>query len=191
DSRGGGGPAPSQRVIMKAEPITIPLQEDFHVGDTDGDGQIAYFEWRNWKPTELAEFLRLDANRDGFVTPREIKFAPEASGSAAVPPTTAASTTPAVSAPAASTPPQATTTPTTTVPAVAINPDAIDRSSVQAKRAIYFFTQLDKNKNGTVEPDEWAISKTLKPQFEKGGVDLSKPLSEDEFIAHFVRVSSG
>lgn len=53
--------------------VTLDLQDDLVDGDTDGDGQIAFFEWRHWEGKKLSEFHELDLNADGYVTPREVE----------------------------------------------------------------------------------------------------------------------
>lgn len=53
--------------------VTLDLQEDLVEGDRDGDGQIAFFEWRGWEGKSLSEFQQLDVNGDGYVTPREVE----------------------------------------------------------------------------------------------------------------------
>jgi hypothetical protein len=59
---------------LKPRPrVTIDLQEDLVAGDADGDGQIAFLEWRSWDGKSLKEFAELDTNGDGFVTPREVE----------------------------------------------------------------------------------------------------------------------
>lgn len=177
DSNRSGTTKPgSQRVIAKTERITVDLQESFKEGDADQDGQIAFFEWRKWKPGELAEFNRMDQNHDGYLTPREIKYSSTATAS---PTAVAASATPATPAPVVT-------------PAAVSAPGPVtdeDRNSTEGKRAVLYVGQLDKNKNGTIEPDEWSISKTVKPQFEQAGIDLKAPMPTETFIAHFIRLN--
>jgi lysophospholipase L1-like esterase/Ca2+-binding EF-hand superfamily protein len=48
--------------------------------DTDGDGQVALYEWRA-AGRSLEEFQRLDLNGDGFLTPREVASAAGRMGS--------------------------------------------------------------------------------------------------------------
>lgn len=56
-------------VDQARERVTRNLPADYSVLDTDGDGQIGYYEWPR---SERNEFFRLDRNEDGFVTPREL-----------------------------------------------------------------------------------------------------------------------
>lgn len=56
----------------KITPITIALPNQFSAGDTDGDGQIGYYEWKQWKPEAREEFELRDRNGDGFLTPAEL-----------------------------------------------------------------------------------------------------------------------
>jgi hypothetical protein len=39
--------------------------------DTDRDGQVSLYEWRMAKRS-LDEFLRMDRNRDGYLSPEEV-----------------------------------------------------------------------------------------------------------------------
>ncbi|MEZ5940419.1 MAG: hypothetical protein R3C18_03440 [Planctomycetaceae bacterium] len=173
----------SQRVVVKSDRITVDLQSKFTEGDTDQDGQIAFYEWRKWKPTELREFLRMDANHDGFLTPKEIKYAETAPVASAAP-----AGQPVVPASGSRTAtPQSTTPVSTSPPSVSANLSEDDRNSVEGKRATFYVGQLDKNKNGTIDPEEWSVSKTIKPQFEQGGVDITKPMPSDLFIAYYIK----
>lgn len=58
--------------------VTVDLPEKYGTGDTDRDGQVSLFEWRKWKPKEIAKFFEFDANRDGILTPRELQIAENA-----------------------------------------------------------------------------------------------------------------
>ena len=55
--------------------------------------------------------------------------------------------------------------------------------------AISAFGSLDGygNKDGKVNPQEWNISRTIKPGFEKVGADLSKDMSQAEFVAIYLK----
>lgn len=53
--------------------VTIDLQATFAPGDENADGQLELSEWLRWKGrAALAEFLSLDRNNDGILTPREL-----------------------------------------------------------------------------------------------------------------------
>ena len=55
------------------------LTERFYVIDTNNDYKVSLKEYKayigasKWKERHLARFRRLDRNKDGFVTEREIK----------------------------------------------------------------------------------------------------------------------
>src|SRR5215470_6170433 len=54
-----------------AKPPESPLPPQYRQYDTNGDGQIALYEWKD-KGGRVAEFLKLDLNGDGFLTPDEL-----------------------------------------------------------------------------------------------------------------------
>jgi EF hand len=97
--------APALYTPQKKVDITVKIPSRFQDGDTDGDGQIAYYEWRTWRPEERAQFKVYDKNGDGFLTPRELIKPPTsaeliaaASGTSSPQGTTA--TTPGTNSPA-------------------------------------------------------------------------------------------
>ena len=156
------------------------LPGSFQAFDTDLDGQIALYEWRKGKRGPLSQFAQYDLDGDGFLIAKELAKA-VASGAAATP-----AVPPAAGVTAAST--VATTAPASTaappvLAQVAVSVDA----ALKATRA---FELLDKDKSGTVVGAEWAESKRLKPLFEKGGYDLAKPMTKDEFTQGYVRVGA-
>jgi Ca2+-binding EF-hand superfamily protein len=69
-----GGFTCSIRVVNPAGVGKLPkgLPAWFHDLDTDGDGQIGLFEWRE-EGWDLAEFRHCDRNGDGFITPEEMR----------------------------------------------------------------------------------------------------------------------
>jgi hypothetical protein len=46
-----------------------PLPKEYQLLDKNGDGQIGLYEWDR---ARYAEFRKLDKNRDGFLTPKEL-----------------------------------------------------------------------------------------------------------------------
>ena len=80
DDRGRGDDRSSGRSGYKpAEKprVTLDLPEGFRERDSDEDGQIGLYEWREWDRASVDEFLLLDRNGDGFLTPRELAPADE------------------------------------------------------------------------------------------------------------------
>lgn len=56
--------------VFRAGKLPKELPKWFGELDTDGDGQIALFEWRASK--SLDEFVEYDRNEDGLITPEEV-----------------------------------------------------------------------------------------------------------------------
>jgi hypothetical protein len=194
DERGRRGSEPAQptRIFLKQERVTVDLPATFVEGDKDGDGQLSFAEWRQWRPTQLADFLRMDADGDGFLTPKEIKFGLAASPASSAAPAVAATTgslrssssTPTSTPASAATGPNAATTPVTVTPLT-----DEEKNSVEGRQATNYVSQLDRNKNGQIDPEEWSISRRIKPQFEQAGVNLSQPMPVDQFIALYVKLN--
>ena len=73
--RSSGSPSGNsgESTERKRERVTLSLPDSYAAGDRDRDGQIGLYEWRQWKPREQwPDFARLDRNKDGFLTPREL-----------------------------------------------------------------------------------------------------------------------
>ena len=46
---------------------------------------------------------------------------------------------------------------------------------------------MDVNKSGSIEPEEWIKGRSMKPVFETAKVDITKPLTKDQFIDGYVK----
>ncbi len=170
-----GTPTPGSSSTAKKPRTRVSplLPETYKALDTDFDGQIALYEWRKGKRGTMSQFSQYDIDGDGFLIPKEL-----AKTVAATP--AVAATAPGVTAP-----------PGTSAPMVPAAPPAPVVVSVDAAvKAGRLFELLDQDKSQTVVGSEWDNSSRLKPMFVKGGVDLSKPLSKDEFTQAFVRVGA-
>lgn len=187
----------------KRPKITMDIPSKFEDGDTDADGQIGLYEWRQWKPQEKYHFPVYDINRDGFLTPRELSNPPSKEeidnylASIGAPAQTAQ---PRPSGSSGETRPSATpvaraateyrtessgNTPAKVAETKQETDGQDDNKDATSKTAKLFFQQMDADKSGSLTPDEWARSRRLKPKFEEVGIDLSKPMDLDEFTAGY------
>ncbi len=170
----GGTPAPASSSNSSSKKprtrISALLPDAYKALDTDFDGQIALYEWRKGKRGTISQFTSHDINGDGFLIAKELAQA-SATVAASTPAAAPSVAVAAVAAPAAPVAP------------VAVSVDA-------AAKALRAFELLDTDKSGTVLGQEWDKSTRLKPQFEKGGVNLALPLDKDQFTQAFVRVGA-
>ena len=176
-SKGFGDPRRSF-FAKKRDRITIDLPSSYSIGDLNEDGQLTLAEWRQWKGRKaISQFGDLDRNGDGHLTPRELSE-PVAT-KLAVPETSNRRSF-------STSPPQAATrvTPAATSKAPAAANPTVEREAISA------FGTLDGygNKDGKINEKEWRISRTIKPVFEKFGVDLSQDMDRSEFVRVYLKV---
>ena len=175
--------------------VTRAIPPGFADFDLDSDGQLGLYEWRQWNRKLTAEFLALDADRDGFLTPRELdgKNARDYARGEAAPRSAAAPLSVAETADWLGLPPDPAPAPTgaaAATPAPAPAP-AAEISERDRAAALRYFTLLDRDRDGAVNPGEWDRSKKLKPQFEQAGVDLTADVSRDAFVAGYAKTLEG
>lgn len=165
---------PQLYVPKPHEPIGVAMPGNYTDGDADGDGQIALFEWRQWRPREVADFMAMDTNKDGFLTARELIIA-ENNGTTVA--STASSSNDSDNAYAAPEP-----TPTSPGTDADGNRSSEKPSAAEAR---YVFRELDKNRDGKLSSDEWSGSKSVREAFEKAGIKLDLPLDLDAFLDRY------
>ncbi len=176
-SNGGRGENSKSRIqpfVAKPHtPIGVDLPANYAAGDANGDGQIDLLEWRQWKPQEIATFIRMDSNKDGFLTAREAINADKSPSEAvAVGTNAAAYQTSASAAPSPTAGSDANGNP-------GAAPAAEKPSAAEAR---YVFGQLDKNHNGKIEEEEWQGSKSIRGGFNKYGITISTPFDQTTFL---------
>ena len=176
---------PKKKIELKPKlRVTIDLPTTFTAGDLDFDGQIGFYEWRDWKRGAFDEFLALDHNGDGFLTPRELQAGPREM------PVSGPTTIAASPQPSAATPSPSSSSSSGTRIVQAVSASTSEADDVVVRRAESTFRLLDQDRDGNVSPEEWKRSSKLKPQFEAAGVDLSAPMPRDAFVQHYVRVTA-
>jgi hypothetical protein len=185
----------TSRSKTKEKPrVTIALPEEYRAADLDSDGQIVLFEWRQWKGHTLAEFTSRDRNGDGFLTPRELVAKPVNGSATAVAQAPASDSTPRNGS---SNGESRRTSLRSFGPSGAGSQsapssagDGAADSSVLSEEAKRSFGLLDANKNGSIEPEEWAPSRRIRGMFEQAKVDLSEPMTSDEFVRNYVEINA-
>ena len=159
---------------------------EFQGLDLDRDGQLSFREWRAGKRL-AADFGVRDPNGDGMVTSAE--FDKTRGQTAATAPAVAGTRPPG---PPGS-PPAAPSTPGTPAPMPAPGAPAdpaapvATTSSLGTTASRSMFGSLDRNKNGSVEPDEWQYSRRVGPIFKEKGIDMTKPMSEALFHENYAK----
>lgn len=174
-SRGSSKPSPPPR-------ITVDLPESWKVADLDQDGQIGLYEWDRKK---YKEFFALDTNGDSLLTPREISRASDASPA----PTTAIASVAASTGPSRSTPTAKPAAPVKSAPSGApLTAVEYDEKSAEGRWAKYVFGRLDKDKDGSLTPDEWNASAKTRDSFKKHNAQITLPAKFESFAGLMVAV---
>lgn len=176
----GRGRESSNRPQPKAK-VVLRLSGTYAAFDKNGDNQIGLYEWDR---ARRAEFLTLDRNQDGFLTARELDDPPKSAATAVATGAVAATTPPAAAATASAVVKQSAVA---APPAKATVSDAPAESS-ETRRAKYFFSLTDKDKNGEISVEEWNASRGVRVMFEKASITAPPPFKEDAFVQHFLSI---
>ena len=175
DSR-NGKPAipgsPAARTVTRKGHYVPDLPSEYSSFDKNGDGQIALYEWDRKK---YSEFLKLDKNSDGFLTPAELL---------------PAAALKAIYAKATNRPAQQGSAGASS--AGDSNSGSGEHDGIE-REARKTFGDMDESKDGSIDETEWGRSRRIRPWFESNGVKVSLPLNADNFVALYrrVRESSG
>jgi len=170
---------PPDEIVETQSPATAKLPSDVQDADLNGDGQIDFYEWRTEKLGGFLRFQEIDLNEDSVLSLAELNQAGSITGASSS--SSSGSTTSngdsSRSAPARN---------STTNTAQSSNPSGPSKEFVDKVK--YFFTYMDKNKNEKLDPEEWEISRKIKPAFERAKVDITKPMDQKTFVAHFLKI---
>ena len=169
--------------------LTMGLQSTYVDIDTDHDNQIGLYEWKKAK-RPLAQFTQLDANHDGFLTPRELERG------VALPPTIASTPHPSTTTPnptGSPTPssPIASTAPTPSPAPVASKLSEEELTKADEAQGKNIFSALDRDHDGKITAAEMATSTRIRPMFEQAGIKFDQPMQSDQFVSNYVRLRKG
>ncbi len=187
----------SKNEPTKPQRTTVDLNQEFVQHDMDQDGQIGLYEWRKNNPTKLGDFFAMDLNGDGFLTPKEIKLAKEGKTQRSAASFMFALNTgqPATNPLAASGNPSApgsTEAPKQSTPEKPSQPESVQVSAPSTDplvaQAGYFFKLVDRDKDGSVSPEEWKKSRSMRRMFEQANIDLTVTMSQEQFVKHYVEL---
>lgn len=185
DSRRREPEKPKRWLAKERERVTRDLDESWKSADINGDGQIGFYEWDR---AQISEFLRLDTNHDGLLTPTEIFFAQDATPAATSTPVTASTTkTAGPTRPATVSRPASSPAPTSGSGG-SVSPVEFDPESAEGRWATYVFKRLDKNRDGSLDANEWKASQTTRRSFEKYQAKVSFPTDFKQFSPWLVAV---
>lgn len=110
-----------------------------------------------WDRAKYSEFAKLDKNGDGFLTASEL-----------IVKSTVAVRSGDGSRGSRSDSDQAST-----------------ESDPVGKEARDTFTRMDKNNDGGIAEEEWAVSQRVRPMFEDAGINVVLPMNLDSFVANY------
>lgn len=169
---------------------------EFRGLDLDQDAQLSFREWRAGKRL-AADFAPRDLNGDGMVTSAEFDQTKGLAASGPTAPGTAVSARPlppgATPPPGIPAPPNIPLPPGVPAPPgisappgmVPAAPSSVSALGTAASRQT--FDQLDRNKDGMINPDEWGNSRRVGPGFKEKGIDISKNMSQADFHANYAK----
>ncbi|WP_291175913.1 EF-hand domain-containing protein [Gimesia sp.] len=197
--RSGGSSSGNSSKNEPAKPVrtTVDLNQEFVPHDMDQDGQIGLYEWRKNNPTKLSEFFTMDLNGDGYLTPKEIKLAKEGktqrsaasfmfalnTGQPAANPLATGGSTSASGS---------TETPKQSTPEKPSQPESVQVSAPTTDplvaQAGYFFKLVDRDKDGSVSPEEWKKSRSMRKLFEEANIDLTVSMPQEQFVKHYLEI---
>ncbi len=190
DDKGSTKTASGKTVFKQSErkkfnEFTLP--EAYAEGDMDHDGQIALFEWAAWKRSDMFAFFELDENQDGFLTARELaeqEKDEQAEGIVFKRERLVVSSGSNVSGSSSRLRAGGRTSKVTTGPSR--SPDDAKRD---AAKASYYFSALDRDRDGMISEEEWARSRTVRGTLERAKIPI-RPMSRESFIENYSKAAA-
>lgn len=163
------------------ERVTVDLPPKYSELDIDFDGQVGLYEWITARRESLDEFDEIDANADGVLTPKELKFFDEIDAATEAKVTSFKRDRVVIIDGKGS----------FTGKKSGEKVDGKSKMSAEEREKTVekgrsYFGQMDKNKNGKIDREEWESSRRIRPWFESSGIKLSD-MSEDDFSNNFLK----
>lgn len=167
------------------ERLTVDLPESYMGVDANADGQVALHEWILTRRKEMSVFEQIDSNSDGVLTPVElVAFENKRDDEEAAEKWIRERLV--IVGPGGSS--GGRTSSSSRGDRKDDKRDAKGEKEKHEQYASYAFRTMDKNKNGQMDPEEWAASRRVAPMFEKAGVKLTA-MNADEFSKRYVKAA--
>ena len=177
-------PAPFR--AREKERVTVDLPPKYSELDTDFDGQVGLYEWVTAKRDQLELFDEIDMNLDGMLTPRELHFYDDivSTGEPRLASLQEKYQRPRVTIIGG---PSATGSPGRARGKSLLKDEERERHQGFASKMA--FPYIDANKDGRVTMEELKRDDKTRRAigvFEKAGIRIDRPMSQQEFAAKWV-----
>ena len=163
------------------ERVTVDLPPKYKEFDTDTDEQLGLYEWIIAKRESLDQFDQIDADRDGMLTPLELKFYEEMQEAGKPRVVSYKKERLLIVDSSGRTSGSSGDNKSSKKEGKKLSKEDREKQYETSKR---YFAGMDKNKDGKLDPEEFD-KRRLVPWFEKADIEI-KTMTEKEFGKAFV-----